>query len=104
MIKDFEVIRSTMTCIHIIIGKNPEKEPVFNSIDDLLDSISKCLDHENNAANSGYYGKEILDSFLSNIEWMKAKGIVTSVRINGSNYDGPIRIDKKKLVKHIVNS
>jgi hypothetical protein len=102
--KDFEVIKSTMTCIHIILGNNPEREHVFDSSDDLLKSISKCLDHENDIGNSGYYGNEIIDSFPNSIEWMKSKGIVTTVKKNDSKDNGPIRIDKNKLVEHIVNS
>jgi hypothetical protein len=102
--KDFEVIKSTMTCIHIILGNNPEREHVFDSTDDLLKSISKCLDDENDIGNSGYYGNEIIDSFPNSIEWMKSKGIVTTVKKNDSKDNGPIRIDKNKLVEHIVNS
>jgi len=101
--KDFEVIKSTMTCIHIIMGNNPEQEPVFDSTDDLLKSISRSLDPENNISKSGYYGNEIIDSFPSSIKWMKAKGIITTINKNDSKGEGPIRIDKSKLVEHIVN-
>ena len=104
MVKDIEVIKSTMTCIHIILGNNPEKESVFDSTDDLLRNIITSLDHENHKDNSGYYGKEIIDSFPSSIKWMKAKGIITSVNKNDSKSKRSIKIDKNKLVEHIVNS
>jgi len=104
MVKDIEVIKSTMTCIHIILGNNPEKEPVFDSTDDLLSNIITSLDHENYESNSGYYGKEIIDSFPNSINWMKAKGIISSIKKNDSKSKKSIRIDKNKLVEYIVNS
>lgn len=104
MAKDLEVIKSTMTCIHIILGNNPNKEPVFDSTDDLLRNIISSLDHENLESNSSYYGKEIIESFPNSINWMKAKGIISSMKKNDSKSKRSIRIDKNKLVEHIVNS
>lgn len=104
MVKDLEVIKSTLTCIHIIMGNNPEKELVFDSANDLLKSISKCLDTDSNVDKSGFYGKELLDSFTNSLNWMKSKGIITPVKKNDSKCEGSIKVDKNKLVEHIVNS
>ena len=100
---DLEVIKSTMTCIHIILGNGTNKHNSFDSIDDLLESISASLESNLTPKNGGgFYGKEILESFPKSIEWMKYRGIITIIIDNTMN-KSIVEINKDKLVKYIMN-
>lgn len=102
MAEDLDIIKSTMICIHIIIGSTQNKEPIFESADNLLKSISKSLDNNGRLERGGFYGDEILSSFSKSIMWMEARGIITFVE-NNYQSDPQIKIDKNKLVETIVN-
>lgn len=100
---DLEVIKSTLTCIHIILGNSPNKHNSFDSIDDLLESITASLESNLTPENGGgFYGKEILESFPKSIEWMKDRSIITI--INDNTMNKPIvEINKEMLVRYIMN-
>jgi hypothetical protein len=100
---DLEVIKSTMTCIHIIIRNTPNKQEAFDSIDDLRENISASLGSNLTPENDGgFYGDEILESLPSSIEWMKNRGIITVIEDSNMN-KSIIGVNKDKLVEYIID-
>ena len=100
---DLGVIKSTMTCIHIILGNNTNKHNTFDSIDDLLESITASLESNLTSENGGgFYGEEILESFHKSIEWMKDRCVITILSDNSMNKP-IIVINKDKLIAYIID-
>ena len=100
--KDGEIMKSIMTHIHIILGREPEKNFIFGSIQELYEKISLSLEPLDDN-NNGYYGKELLESFNTSVNWMKKRGIIIFENGKQKGKSSPVRIDKEKLIKYIID-
>lgn len=104
MNKDLEMTKSMMTYIHLILGSQPERNHIFNSLEELYDKIDTMLEPYDTTQETSYHRKELLLTFDKNIEWMKARKIIIPDD-DDDKESGTIRIkvDKKKLVKYIID-
>ena len=99
--KDLEIRKSIMTHIHIILGRELEKNFTFGSVEELYDKISLSLEPLHDC-NSSYYGTELLESFNSSVKWMKKRGIIIFENDKKKGKSQAVRIDKEKLIKYII--
>lgn len=100
---DLEIRKSIMTHIHIILGRELEKNFTFGSVKELYDKISLSLEPLHDDCNSGYYGTELLESFNTSVKWMKKRGIIIFENDKKKGKSQAVRIDKEKLIKYIIN-
>jgi hypothetical protein len=100
--KDLNIIKSIMTHIHIILGRQNEKNFTFGSVQELYDKVLLSMEPlEDN--NSSYYSIELLESFNTSIEWMKNRDIIIYENDKEMGKSPAVRIDKEKLIKYIIN-
>jgi hypothetical protein len=100
--KDLEIRKSIMTHIHIILGRETEKNFTFGSVDELYYKISMSLEPIHDC-NSGYYGTELLESFNTSIQWMKKRDVIIFENDKKKDKSPAVRIDKEKLIKYIID-
>lgn len=100
---NLEITKSLMIHIYLILGNEPNRNSTFSSIRELYNKIEARLEPYNKDEKANYFGKEILKTFDKNMEWMRARGILSFNSKDKMAEKGDVIIDKEKLVQYIID-
>ena len=97
--KEIDATKKIMTHMYCILNEEPQREGLFNSLQELHEKLDSRLQKFVKTEKSSNIKKETLENFTIAVKWMREKGVIL---YDSEDINSPILVIKEKLIKNMA--